>query len=142
MSLWTRFSCATERLARKATIYSGHPIAFVSSVLLIVGWACLGPYYSWSDSHSLFINTATTIITYLMVFLIQRTQNKDSFAIQMKLNELLAAHHGASNRLINIEDLNEDDILKLHQRYKRLAERSRGDDSHTVGHTVEEIDDD
>ena len=77
-----------------------------------------------------------------MVFLIQRTQNKDSFAIQMKLNELIAAHCGCSNRLINLENLSEKEISKLYNRYKKLVEKSKNDDVWTHSHTIEEIEDD
>ena len=128
-----------QNFAKFITIWSGSTVAFVIAIVITLTWLCCGPFFDWSDSWSLFINTFTTIITFLMVFLIQRSQNKDSLAIQMKLNELLAAHHGASNKLLNIEDLSEEDIAKIRARYKLLAEKHKGEDP-TASHSIEEID--
>ena len=107
---------------------------------MIVAWTATGPLFNYSDTWQLVINTGTTIVTFLMVFLIQRTQNKDSLALQMKLNELLAAHSGASNKLLNIEDLTEDEIFELQRRYRALADKAQQEDDHPhVAHSVEEI---
>ena len=130
-----------EALARWTTVTAGSTTAFILALLTIVVWLVTGPLFDFSDTWQLVINTGTTIVTFLMVFLIQRTQNKDSLALQMKLNELLAAHRGASNRLLNIEDLSEEDILHLQKRYRRLAAKANEeDDDPTHPHTVEEID--
>jgi low affinity Fe/Cu permease len=129
-----------ENLARWTTVAAGSTVAFVAAVSVILLWGVLGPMFEFSDTWQLVINTGTTIVTFLMVFLIQRTQNKDSLAIQMKLNELLAAHLGASNRLLNIEDLSEQEIFELQRRYRLLAERAESGDEHPLmPHSVEEI---
>lgn len=129
-----------ESLARWTTYTAGSTTAFILALLTIIVWLISGPYFEYSDTWQLVINTGTTIVTFLMVFLIQRTQNKDSLALQMKLNELLAAHRGASNRLLNIEDLSEEDIRHLQKRYRRLAAKAEEDDDPTDPHTIEEID--
>lgn len=97
-------------------------MAFMAAVLVVAVWALTGPLFGFSDTWQLVINTGTTIITFLMVFLIQRTQNKETQAIQLKLNELVAALKGASNRLIDLEDWTEEELTNLHQHYRRLAE--------------------
>lgn len=132
------FYCFFENLAKWTTVITGSTYAFIAANALIIGWFFSGFYYNFSDSHSLFINTVTTIITFLMVFLIQRSQNKDSMAIQMKLNELIAAHSGASNKILNIEDLSEQQILALQKRYRKLAEKTQHDP--LTPHSIEEID--
>jgi low affinity Fe/Cu permease len=104
----------------------------------VLVWAITGPFFGWSDTWQLVINTGTTIVTFLMVFLIQRTQNKDGMATQLKLNELVAAVQGASNRLIDIEDLSEAELRTLHAHYQRLVEMSRKDVQLTSSHSVEE----
>src|SRR6476646_2416410 len=111
-----------EVFARKATEWTGSSWAFGLAILTIVVWACSYPLFSNFDTWQLVINTGTTIVTFLMVFLIQRSQNKDSQALHLKLNELVAAVEGASNRLINIEDLSEEEVALLHRHYKRLLE--------------------
>src|SRR5438874_8290815 len=99
--------------ARSMANASGKPATFLIAVLVIVVWAVTGPIFGFSDTWQLVINTGTTIVTFLMVFLIQRSQNKDSLAIHLKLNELVAAIHGASNRLISAEDLTEHEVKIL-----------------------------
>ena len=99
-----------------------------------------GPIFGFSDTWQLVINTGTTIITFLMVFLIQRSQNKDARAVHLKLNEIVAALQGASNRLINVEDLTETEIRLLHAHYQRLVTMAKRDASLTVSHSVEEAD--
>jgi|SRR5438132_151152 len=124
-----------EQLATWATHWTGSTTAFCLAVVTIVVWLTTGPLFHWSDTWQLVINTGTTIITFLMVFLIQRSQNKDSMAVQLKLNEIVAAIEGASNRLISIEDLSEKELVTLHNHYAHLAEmakESRLTDSHSI----------
>jgi low affinity Fe/Cu permease len=97
-----------------------------------------GPLYHFSDTWQLVINTGTTVVTFLMVFPLQRAQNKDALAVHLKLNEIVAALEGASNRLINVEDLTEDEIRLLHQHYRRLVEIARREESLTRSHSIEE----
>ena len=127
-----------EKIALKATKFAGSSWAFSTAVLVIIVWALTGPIFGFSDTWQLVINTSTTIVTFLMVFLIQRSQNKESMAIQMKLNELVAALQGASNRLINSEDLSEAEVTRLRHHYQRLAHLAREDSSSTCSHSVEE----
>src|SRR5882757_2714347 len=96
-----------ERWSYRVTLWTGSSWAFACAFLIIVGWLVTGPIFHFSDTWQLVINTGTTIVTFLMVFLIQRSQNKDSLAIQLKLNELVASHEYASNRLVNVESLSE-----------------------------------
>src|SRR5687768_8807717 len=110
-----------ENFARIASLWAGSSGAFALAVTIVVIWAITGPYFAFTDTWQLVINTGTTIVTFLMVFLIQRAQNKDALAIQLKLNELVAAVEGASNRLINVEDLSEQEVATLHKHYARLA---------------------
>ncbi len=113
-------------------------MAFVLAAGTIVLWIVLGPMFGYSDTWQLVINTGTTIITFLMVFLIQRTQNKDSMAISAKLNELIAATEGASNRLINVEDLSEEDVQQLHAYYGKLVELAASKTSIGESHSIKE----
>jgi low affinity Fe/Cu permease len=126
------------RIARWAADWSGSTAAFALAVLLLVVWACTRPLFENFDTWQLVINTATTIITFLMVFLIQRVQNKDSQAIHLKLNELVAAVHGASNRLINVENLTEDELKALHAHFCKLVELAKEDIDLLKSHSVEE----
>ena len=111
-----------DHLANHVTRVSGKPMAFIMAVLLILVWALTGPIFKFSDTWQLVINTGTTIITFLMVFIIQQTQNKDTMAIHLKLNELIACNENASNRLIDIEDLTEEELQIVKKFYVRLAE--------------------
>ena len=104
---------------------TGHPSAFFLAVLIIVAWAVTGPLFHFSDTWQLVINTATTIITFLMVFLIQSTQNRDSIAVQVKLDELIRAMQGAHNALLALEDLDDEELAKIRKRYCALAEKAR-----------------
>ncbi len=128
-----------ERFSQLAVAWSGSAWALGSAVAIIALWLLVGPFFGFSDTWQLAINTGTTIITFLMVFLIQRAQNKESRSVQLKLNEIVAALQGASNRLINVEDLSEDDVRKLHDDYQKLASRvqqpSDLHDSHSVDET-------
>jgi low affinity Fe/Cu permease len=126
------------RLARYATEWSGSTTAFGLAILLIVLWAASRPLWESFDTWQLVINTLTTIITFLMVFLIQRAQNKDSRALHLKLNELVAAVNGASNRLINAENLTEEELQILHAHYGKLVELARSEGHITDCHSVEE----
>ena len=105
---------------------------------MIVVWLFTGPIFRFSDTWQLVMNTVTSIITFLMVFLIQRSQNKESLAVQLKLNELVAAMQGASNRLIDVEDLSERELGVLRQHFRRLVEMSRQDEDLGRSHSVEE----
>jgi low affinity Fe/Cu permease len=127
-----------EQFSLKATRASGSSAAFMLALLAIVIWLITGPFFGFSDTWQLVINTGTTIVTFLMVFLIQRTQNKDSLAIHLKLNEIVAAIEGASNRLIDVEDLNEDEIETLHRHYRTLAKMAKKDLKLTQSHSIEE----
>src|SRR4051794_1109976 len=127
-----------ERFSRRVTAWSGSSLAFALATLTIVVWAATGPIFRYSDTWQLVINTGTTIITFLMVFLIQRTQNKDALAIQLKLNELVAAVDGASNGLINIEDLTERELQVLGEHYHQLAAMAKKETKLGVSHSVEE----
>lgn len=127
-----------ERLAQAATRWTGTSQAFAVALGAILLWGLSGPLFHFSDTWQLVINTSTTIVTFLMVFLIQRTQNKDAQAIHLKLNELVAAKRGASNRLINVEDLSEAEVQLLHRHYGRLVELARADAALTESHSIEE----
>ena len=113
------------RFANKASRWTGRPAAFVSAILLILGWAILGPVFHFSDTWQLVINTGTTIITFLMVFLIQNTQNRDSEALHLKIDELIRSHEGAHNALLNLEKLNEEELDAIRDRYAELADNAR-----------------
>ncbi len=117
-SFFTRFAKATSRL-------TGRPAAFVMAALLIVVWLATGPIFHYNDSWQLVINTSTTIITFLMVFLIQATQNRDSEAVQVKLDELLRATTGAHNALLDLEELEERQLDQIHRSYTDLARKAR-----------------
>lgn len=131
-------STLLERFSYQATRATGTSLAFMLAVTVIVVWAITGPLFGFSDTWQLVINTGTTIVTFLMVFLIQRAQNKDALAIHLKLNEIVAAMEGASNRLIDVEDLSEPEIDALRSYYKRLIELAREDDVLTMTHSIEE----
>jgi low affinity Fe/Cu permease len=105
--------------------FAGTPIAFTISFIVIIVWAILGPAFHYSDSWQLVINTGTTIITFLMVFLIQNMQNRDAKAIHLKLDELIRAMKGARNHLVMLENLSEEEIAELEQQFARLAEKQR-----------------
>ncbi|HEX4588314.1 MAG TPA: low affinity iron permease family protein [Gemmataceae bacterium] len=127
-----------EKFARRATAWTGSSWAFALAILTIVVWGLTGPIFGYSDTWQLVINTGTTIVTFLMVFLLQRSQNKDSLAVHLKLNELVAAIEGASNRLINVEEMSENDVAVLKRYYNRLVELARQDEKLTECHSIEE----
>lgn len=127
-----------ERFSLKATKATGTSMAFILALSAIIVWGITGPVFQFSDTWQLVINTSTTIVTFLMVFLIQRTQNKDAQAIHLKLNEIVAALEGASNRLIDVEDLTEDELDTLHKHYGQLVRMAKKDIKLTQSHSVEE----
>ncbi|HBB86800.1 MAG TPA: low affinity iron permease family protein [Blastocatellia bacterium] len=133
-----RLSPMLERFSRKVTEATGTSTAFIIALLVIVIWIATGPLFHFSDTWQLVINTGTTIVTFLMVFLIQRSQNKDALAIHLKLNEIVAALEGASNRLIDVEDLTEEEILTLHSHYRELVKMAKADLKLTQTHSIEE----
>jgi low affinity Fe/Cu permease len=132
------FNEGFERFSQRVTHAVGRPWAFLIALLVIVVWAITGPIFGFNDTWQLVINTGTTIVTFLMVFLIQQTQNKDSKAMELKLNELVAATKGASNRLIDVEALTEDDLDVLHGYYRQLVDLARRDQDLTESHSLEE----
>ena len=135
-----RLGQVLDRFSRKATEATGTSSAFILALLVIVVWIVTGPLFHFSDTWQLVINTGTTIVTFLMVFLIQRSQNKDALAIHLKLNEIVAALEGASNRLIDVEDLTEEEIKTLHNHYQRLVAMAKNDIKLTQSHSIEEAD--
>jgi low affinity Fe/Cu permease len=114
-----------DAFARKAALFCGKPIVFLGAVSIVLLWALSGPLFSFSDTWQLVINTGTTIVTFLMVFLIQNTQNRDTMAVQVKLAELIVALKGAENKLAAAEDMSEEELEELHVKY-----RERVDDTH------------
>ena len=113
------------RFAKWTSHAAGHPATFALAVLIILVWAATGPIFAFSDTWQLVINTGTTIITFLMVFLIQNTQNRDSAAVQLKLDELIRAINGAHNGLLDLEELSDEDLARIRARYEALARESR-----------------
>src|SRR5438309_7278738 len=124
--------------ATKTSAGAGHPITFGTAVAVIIVWLATGPLFHFSDTWQLVINTGTTVVTFLMVFLIQHAQNKDTRAIELKLNEIVAAMPGASNRMIDVEALSEEELEMLHRYYRKLVSLSKKDAELTASHSVEE----
>jgi low affinity Fe/Cu permease len=127
-----------DRFANGATHHAGSPLAFFMATMLIVLWAVTGPVFGFSETWQLVINTGTTIITFLMVFLIQQSQNKDAVAVHLKLNELLASHRAASNHLISIEELDEDELRQLSAYYRHLAELADQEGGVRRSHSIDD----
>jgi low affinity Fe/Cu permease len=127
-----------EDFATRATQWTGRPAAFGFAAGVVLAWLASGPVFHFSDTWQLVINTGTTIVTFLMVFLIQHTQNKDTQAMELKLNELVAAMEGASNRLIDVEALTSEELETLHRHYRRLVAMAKAEDTLTRSHSVEE----
>jgi len=132
------FNRLAERFSAVVSRWAGSTSAFALAFGAVLVWALTGPLFGYSNSWQLVINTSTTIVTFLMVFLIQRSQNKDALAIQLKLNELVAAIEGASNRLIDVEDLSEDELDALHHFYAKLVTMAKKDGRLTQSHSIEE----
>jgi low affinity Fe/Cu permease len=129
-----------EQFSTWATVATGSSGAFIIAIAVIIIWMVSGPIFKYSDTWQLVINTGTTIITFLMVFLIQKSQNKDSKAIHLKLNEILASHEGTSNRMVDIEDLTELELDHLHKFYKKLSDSAERDDDITRTHSIDAAD--
>jgi low affinity Fe/Cu permease len=135
-----RFARLFNRVSSKLTHASGSPLASILAFLLIIGWALCGPLFGFSDTWQLVINTSTTIITFLMVFIIQQTQNRDTTAIHLKLNELIACHEKASNRLIDIEDLTEEEMSVIKKFYTKLSDLAEQQKDLHTSHSLDEAD--
>ncbi len=127
-----------SNISNTITEAAGSPVVTISAFLLIIVWAVCGPVFNFSDTWQLVINTSTTIITFLMVFVIQRSQNKDTAAIHLKLNELIAANSKASNRLVDIEDLTEEELKVLKKFYIKLSRHAEKDNDLFSSHSLDE----
>ena len=130
-----------EQFSSSVTRATGSTTAFIIAFLVVVVWACTGPIFHYSETWPLVINTGTTIITFLMVFLIQKSQNKDSLAIQLKLNELVAAHEFASNRLVNVEDMTEEELKVIQKYYSKLSDLTKNEETLRQSHSIDEAED-
>ena len=134
----SKFTMVFDRFSNTITKAAGSPYAFLGSFLVIIVWALTGPLFGYSDTWQLVINTGTTIITFLMVFVIQQSQNKDTVALHLKLNELIAANKNASNRLIDIEDLTEDELKVLKEFDVRLSDLAEKESDIFASHSLDE----
>jgi low affinity Fe/Cu permease len=124
-------SDAFRVFARRSAIMLGSAWAFAAAVLAILVWILTGPTFHFSDTWQLIINTATTIVTFLMVFLIQNTQNRDAKAVHLKLDEMIRALKGARNQLVDLEDLSDEDLKKLEEQFQRLRKKAEHDGTHS-----------
>ncbi|HEX5652530.1 MAG TPA: low affinity iron permease family protein [Chitinophagaceae bacterium] len=127
-----------EKFSGKVTKATGSPWAFIIALAVILAWAISGPLFNYSDTWQLVINTGTTIITFLMVFLIQLSQNKDTVALQLKLNELIASDPKASNRLVDVEDLTNEELETLKKFYIKLSELASKESNLHTSHSIDE----
>jgi low affinity Fe/Cu permease len=127
-----------SNISNVVTRFVGRPVAFITATLLVVVWGITGPLFNYSDTWQLFINTTTTVVTFLMVFIIQQSQNKDTLAVQLKLNELIACNRRASNRLIDIEDLTEQELIVLKKFYIKLADLAEKERDLFSSHSIDE----
>src|SRR5580698_8161624 len=127
-----------EKLSTGVTRAAGTNSAFMLAFLAVILWGACGPFFHYSADWQMVINTGTTIITFLMVFLIQKSQNKDSLAIQLKLNELIAAHEFASNRLVNVESMSEEEMKVIQKFYSKLSLTSKEEESLQQSHSIDE----
>jgi len=127
-----------EKFSLRVSKAVGSTMAFSCACLLVLIWAICGPFFNYSEIWQLVINTSTTIITFLMVFLIQKAQNKDSLAIQLKLNELVASHENSSNRLVDIESMTEEEMMVVQKYYHKLSELSSNEENIKSSHSIEE----
>lgn len=130
-----------ERFSELVSVRMGSSWAFMIALGIVIGWGASGPAFGYSDTWQLVINTGTTVVTFLMVFLIQRSQNKAMEAVVLKLNELVASIEGASNRLIDVEDLSEKELHQIHGHYRRLAEMSKQEVDVASSHSIDEAED-
>ncbi len=126
-----------ERFSNWATHATGSSVAFIIATSTVIIWAVSGPIFNYSETWQLVINTGTTIVTFLMVFLIQKSQNKDSKAIHLKLNELIASHEGTSNRMVNLEDLSEEELDQLAKFYAHVAKLALQEGDLTCTHSID-----
>jgi low affinity Fe/Cu permease len=126
-----------ERAASRITCWTGSSSAFATAFSIVLIWGITGPLFKYSDTWQLVINTGTTVVTFLMVFLIQKSQNKDSKAIQLKLNELIAASRSASNRMVDIEDLTEEELDVLHKYYQTLSDMAESEHDIHESHSID-----
>ena len=129
-----------EHLAAKVTKATGSTPAILIAFGAVITWAMLGPVFHYSENWQLVINTGTTIITFLMVFLIQKSQNKESIAVQLKLNELVAAHEFASNRLVDVENMSEEELKVIQKYYSKLKIDTKNENSLQQPHSIDETD--
>src|ERR671910_3071321 len=123
----TKSKSRFSRLAKLTARITGKPVTFMIAVSVVAAWAVTGPLFGFSDTWQLVINTGTTIITFLMVFLIQNTQNRDSEAMQVKLDELIHVTKGAQNALLDLEELEDEELDRIRDGYEKIAERARGE---------------
>jgi low affinity Fe/Cu permease len=133
-----RFSLLFQKMSNSVTKATGSPHAFITALTIVIIWAITGPVFGFSDTWQLVINTGTTIVTFLMVFIIQQSQNKDTVAIHLKLNELIASSERASNRLIDIEDLTDEDLEKIKKFYIKLANLAEKENDVSSTHSLNE----
>lgn len=133
-----RASSILERFSMRATEWAGSSLAFGVALSIIVVWLVTGPLFAFSDTWQLVINTGTTVVTFLMVFLIQRAQNKESKIVQLKLSEIVAALQGASNRLIDVEGLSEQELAVLRGHYQALAKLAAEESDLLTSHSIDE----
>ena len=127
-----------ETFATAVSKAAGSTFAFLGAFSLVLVWAISGPAFHFSESWQMVINTGTTIITFLMVFLIQKAQNKDSLAIQLKLNELVAAHKFASNRLVDVENMTEEELKVIQKYYSKLSDFTKREETLQQSHSIDE----
>ena len=132
-----KMSKAFDKFSNSTAKITGSPASFISAFAIVLVWAISGPFFHFSDTWQLVINTGTTVITFLMVFVIQQAQNKDTLALQLKLNELIAATKGASNRVLNIEDMTEEELKVLKKFYSKLSDLSEKE-SLGASHSIDE----
>lgn len=133
-----RLSALFQKMSNKVTKATGSPLAFITALTIVILWAVTGPIFGFSDTWQLVINTGTTIVTFLMVFIIQQSQNKDTVAIHLKLNELIACNERASNQLIDIEDLTEEELDKIKRFYIKLADLAEKENNVSSTHSLSE----
>ena len=133
-----RLSLLFGKMSNKVTKATGSPMAFITALTVVIIWAITGPIFGFSDTWQLVINTGTTIVTFLMVFIIQQSQNKDTIAIQLKLNELIACSEKASNRLVDIEDLTDEELDKIKKFYIKLADLAEKENDVSSSHSLNE----
>jgi low affinity Fe/Cu permease len=133
-----KLSIFFQKMSNKVTKATGSPTAFILALAVIIIWAITGPIFGYSDTWQLVINTGTTIITFLMVFIIQQSQNKDTVAIHLKLNELIASHERASNRLVDIEDLTDEELQRIKEFYITISDLAEKESGVNISHSLNE----